>query len=256
MSETLPVAETFYTLQGEGPYAGTPAVFLRLGGCNLCCGGRDNLAVDDQEDMEPGEDAEWVCDTIEVWRDSSQMEVESLLQHWVAEDWMYWLKNGRANLVITGGEPMLHQGKIIWLIREMESRGITPTVEVETNGTIEPNTVMRDVVDQFNVSLKLDNSGMPEEERLVFDAIHQFIELGEEQAMFKFVVAQKDDLLEIGSLCTQYGIPKKQVMLMPAGATKEQLSETYPKVAQWCKQSGYEFSPRLHVSIWNQKTGV
>src|SRR5882672_9762748 len=31
------VREVFYTIQGEGPDAGTPAVFVRLAGCNLRC---------------------------------------------------------------------------------------------------------------------------------------------------------------------------------------------------------------------------
>lgn len=34
----LYVKHIFPTLQGEGPYAGWPAVFIRLGGCNLACG--------------------------------------------------------------------------------------------------------------------------------------------------------------------------------------------------------------------------
>lgn len=35
--QKLAVQEIFYTVQGEGPFAGTPAVFIRLAGCNLAC---------------------------------------------------------------------------------------------------------------------------------------------------------------------------------------------------------------------------
>lgn len=35
--ELLVVRETFHTIQGEGPRVGTPAFFVRLGGCNLAC---------------------------------------------------------------------------------------------------------------------------------------------------------------------------------------------------------------------------
>ncbi len=33
----LQLAEIFYSIQGEGAYTGTPAVFVRLAGCNLAC---------------------------------------------------------------------------------------------------------------------------------------------------------------------------------------------------------------------------
>ena len=33
----LQLAEIFYSVQGEGTWTGTPAVFVRLAGCNLSC---------------------------------------------------------------------------------------------------------------------------------------------------------------------------------------------------------------------------
>jgi len=33
----LQLAEIFYSIQGEGTYSGTPAVFVRFAGCNLAC---------------------------------------------------------------------------------------------------------------------------------------------------------------------------------------------------------------------------
>ena len=37
MSDELPVMEEFFTIQGEGKYSGTPAYFIRLGGCDVGC---------------------------------------------------------------------------------------------------------------------------------------------------------------------------------------------------------------------------
>lgn len=35
---TYAIAETFYTLQGEGYHAGSPAQFIRFAGCNVWSG--------------------------------------------------------------------------------------------------------------------------------------------------------------------------------------------------------------------------
>ena len=37
MTETLRIAELFYSIQGESTRAGLPCLFIRLAGCNLRC---------------------------------------------------------------------------------------------------------------------------------------------------------------------------------------------------------------------------
>ena len=44
--KTLPIVETFYSIQGEGKYAGSPSFFIRVGGCNLSCKGFSNHGCD------------------------------------------------------------------------------------------------------------------------------------------------------------------------------------------------------------------
>ena len=87
----LIVAETFYSIQGEGQTMGKPSVFLRLGGCNLLCKSED-----------------WVCDSIEVWQKGKAVLFSEVLQ----EDYIKRLREG-AHLIITGGEPLIHKNGAI-----------------------------------------------------------------------------------------------------------------------------------------------
>jgi 7-carboxy-7-deazaguanine synthase len=259
MSEVA-IAEQFYSIQGEGPHAGTPAIFLRLAGCNFSCGWNDDL-----DEYEPGDDpqgeAEWVCDTIDVWRAAKRrVEPKELVEGWKAEDWLGRLHSG-AHIVLTGGEPMLpaHQDAFHDFYLELLGNRVRPFVEVETNGSIEPDPKIVGDVNQWNVSLKLSNSGMEMDKRINEDAIEQFIDIhkhSKSDATFKFVVADEDNVHEILELQNLYDIPKEMMMLMPAGQTQEQLRETYGIVAEVCKDFNWQFSPRLQVDAWGQVTGV
>lgn len=102
----IKVSEIFTSFQGEGPYIGTPATFLRLYGCNLNC--------------------EW-CDT-----DISTYEMLSVDD--VAEILMTQMEFNNINLlVITGGEPTLQMEEIKRLIKELPE---DIKIQFETNGSI------------------------------------------------------------------------------------------------------------------------
>jgi 7-carboxy-7-deazaguanine synthase len=228
----LIVAETFYSLQCEGRSVGTPAVFLRLGGCNLLCKGDH-----------------WTCDTIDVWKNGKAKEFEDVLP----ETFIDRLVKG-AHLVITGGEPLLQQEVLCqyidWIFQEYRFH---PFIEVETNGTILPNFYLQSCVSYWNVSPKLSNSNEPAHKRINEVALDFFEKQGE-KTIYKFVVKNEGDVMEVFQ---DFGfLEVDRIMMMPAGSSREELELVRLEVANICIRLGIRYSERLHIVIWNQKTGV
>jgi 7-carboxy-7-deazaguanine synthase len=117
------VKEIFYTLQGEGANAGTPAVFCRFAGCNLWSGR--------EQDREKAECK--FCDTDFVGTDGPGggkfATAEQLARACVnaAGD-----VEGPRFVVLTGGEPMLQVDAA--LVEALHLYGFT--IAIETNGTM------------------------------------------------------------------------------------------------------------------------
>lgn len=101
----LEVHSVFHTIQGEGPFCGRSAVFVRLWGCNLQCP---------------------QCDT-EYTNTNTPYTPEKL------RDAVMHAAGPKTNLVvITGGEPL--RQNIMQFVRELIMSGFQ--VQVETNGTL------------------------------------------------------------------------------------------------------------------------
>jgi len=120
------VKEIFYTLQGEGANAGTPAVFLRFAGCNLWTGreaDRANAVCD-------------FCDTDFVGTEGpggGKFAAAAALADAVEKAWPG--REGRHRFVVcTGGEPLLQLDRAA--VDALHARGFR--VAIETNGTIAP----------------------------------------------------------------------------------------------------------------------
>lgn len=75
-------------------------------------------------------------------------------------------------VVLTGGEPLLHEAALHRLVPTLLDLGFS--VEVETNGTLSPS-LLPDAV-HFNVSPKLSNSHMPVNRRLNIPVLEEFLE--------------------------------------------------------------------------------
>ena len=96
----------FSTIQGEGPFGGTPAIFVRLYGCNLCCP---------------------ACDT--EYSDHRQAySTDDLFQAIYTNS----LRNNAppSLVVFTGGEPM--RQNILPIVQKLL---LLTKVQIETNGT-------------------------------------------------------------------------------------------------------------------------
>jgi len=228
MNNYLTISEKFTSIQGEGQTMGKKAIFLRLAGCNILC-----------------KSEHWVCDTIEVWKKGNKFLFEDVF----TDEEIERLRFGH-HLVITGGEPLLHQDKIIdFLYWFADRHEFIPITEIETNGTILIKYRLKKWVKYWNVSPKLLNSGVGHE-RFIPSALNELNE--QEGSIFKFVVNSESDLQEI----INYNVDRNKIYLMPAGSSREDLEITRPKTIEWCLKYNFNYSERLHIVIWNQKTGV
>ena len=238
MSELLEVSrkpdgtpEIFQSIQGEGASAGTPSVFLRLAQCNLRCS--------------------W-CDTKYTW-DWAHFDQAKGVISMSRDDISDAITGfGVKRLIITGGEPLLQQDRLAPLCRQLKSRGYA--FEIETNGTVAPSAEMATLIDQWNVSPKLANSGNAANEREVSPALKAFA--GNKRAFFKFVITEEADLAEVETLASKYRIGKEQIILMPQAATKAALNMRSAWLTKLCEEKGYRFSSRLHIMLWGNKRGV
>lgn len=103
---SLSVVGIFPTIQGEGPWAGFPATFIRVAGCNLACS--------------------W-CDT-EFTLGAADLTLEEILDEADRVGEPYAIRR----VVITGGEPF--RQNIVPLIELLIHSGYA--VQIETAGTL------------------------------------------------------------------------------------------------------------------------
>jgi hypothetical protein len=112
-----------------------------------------------------------------------------------------------------------------------------PYVEIETNATIKPTSFLLGVINQWNLSPKLSTSGTKLYDRydeLVLDWFDKNI--NPVNIQWKFVVAKiEDDWNEIQSqFIDKFQIKNRNIVLMPAASTIDDLDKMSIKVADLC----------------------
>ena len=252
------------TIQGEGKLSGIPSLFIRLSGCNLRCVWGES----------EGNKTVSMCDT----PNSTFYTHEAQL--WSEEDILSTVKHNIGNIkhiVITGGEPMLQAERLIPLCRKLKE-DFKLHITLETNGTIFYNE-LAEQIDLFSISPKLSNTNPTpaklnkfglthtgaftkhEKTRTNIKVLQQFIDhcnTNIKMIQFKFVVFKKSDETEIKSdiLAKLNGWKSDDILVMPLGADKEELNTFTPVALKIAISNGWRYSPRMHVELFKENTGV
>jgi organic radical activating enzyme len=135
-TNSLFVTSMFFTLQGEGPFAGMPALFIRLTKCNLACSFCDTF-FDDGDWMTFDEIRAKAYHTIcDYWNQRGQVVPE-----WVMPKGSASLSFPNVVLVVTGGEPLLQKNLMDFLnYSQHHLHGpMFGYMQIESNGTVNQN---------------------------------------------------------------------------------------------------------------------
>ena len=249
------LTEQFFSIQGEGKYAGVPSYFLRTGGCNLSCPGFGaKYEVDGETHLG--------CDTYFAVDSSfakSWIKVED------AKVLIATLKKEFAeigyppHMVITGGEPLMYHSDVVFyeIIEWLVSEGVEITFE--TNGTIEIDFEKYPAYKSciFALSLKLKNSGEPEEKRINPQALVN-VQAYAKEAFLKFTIDAAlvettaiDEITQIRKI-----LPKLEVYCMPVGESRDTIWRNDRAVFEFCMKHNFRYSDRLHIRVFDTTQGV
>ena len=189
-SRTLPVAERFVSVNGEGRAAGKLAAFIRFTGCNLACS---------------------YCDT--MWANAPVAADRA--ERVPVADLVAWTRETRVECItLTGGEPAL-QPELPCLVRALLAepgplgRGLR--VEIETNGAADLRELaqLREACASlpgsltFTVDWKLPASGM--EDRM----LRENFALLDARDTVKFVCGGEGDLARMLEVSRELGLPNR-----------------------------------------------
>ncbi|MDG2004679.1 MAG: 7-carboxy-7-deazaguanine synthase QueE [Novosphingobium sp.] len=231
--------EIFASLQGEGPSAGRPSIFIRLSRCNLACVWCDTAYTwRFAGDNRPHRDAE----TFDRASNQVTLEEEDAAARIAAL--------GGNRLVITGGEPLLQAPALARMLAHLPDMH----VEIETNGTVAPPPALDRLVHQYNVSPKLSHSGNLASLALPADALSAWA--GNPLAWFKFVISEPDDLDEVLKIQSEHGLPQSRIFLMAEGRESEILRSRMQWLPDQCAKLGFNFTDRLHIHLYGDTRGT
>ena len=217
----MQLSELFYSLQGEGPAVGRPAIFVRFSSCNLNCVGCDSPIRNKIEETEP----------------------ISIINRIIN----YRKTYPNARVVITGGEPFLQPAAINDILDGIQSQG---PVDIETNGTIQDYP---DIVSRLNIVVVCPKKNIFKTAKESSEFLKSWAAIsdnGRRNVFFKFVVGNLPwawSESEVRDVIRLSGVDPSRIWLMPAGENPTKLEISAKNCWKIAMRLGCNYSDRLHI---------
>lgn len=239
-------AEVFYTVEGEGEYIGKPSVFMRFFGCNLTCAGFASA------------DSPNGCDSYISWSKKNKLSFRETFELLEKENYISHLREG-AIFKYTGGEPLVRQDQLLKFTRAfIERYDFTPRIDFETNATILPREEwVEEFGATFTTSPKLTSNGDAESKTYKPDVLRWHVA---NNSGFKFVINVSEDIDEIWRKYVKdiegINCSLNRIWFMPCCGSREEHIKRAEVVAEYAKAMHVNFSPRLHLLVYDMALRV
>lgn len=218
----MKITTVFYSLQGEGPAVGRPAIFVRLAGCNKNC-------LDCDEQKKYGNKFE----------ETTTETIISRIQN-------YLKTHPNSRIIFTGGEPLLQPTAISEIMDGLPGQ----LFDIETNGTINNQ---EELFKRFNImviSPKKDCFTSSKDRNEFIENWMNISNNGRKNIYFKFVVGNLPWAFleaEIKDVFENTSLSPSRTWLMPAGDNNQKLSISGKNTWKIACRLGTNFSDRLQI---------
>lgn len=218
----MKITTVFYSLQGEGPAVGRPAIFVRLAGCNKNC-------LDCDEQKKYGNKFE----------ETTTETIISRIQN-------YLKTHPNSRIIFTGGEPLLQPTAISEIMDGLPGQ----LFDIETNGTINNQ---EELFKRFNImviSPKKDCFTSSKDRNEFIENWMNISNNGRKNIYFKFVVGNLPWTFleaEIKDVFENTSLSPSRTWLMPAGDNAQKLSISGKNTWKVACRLGTNFSDRLQI---------
>lgn len=276
LNESRPIIEVFNSIEGESLTAGEPTIFVRLSGCNLRCMFKNSIC-DTAYSSFKSEKGKYTYQDIAKMMDKYPLTPSVsitggepfMYPEFVAEiidlcDGMY----DKYIIVETNGTIPVDKG----ILSRIDLLNISPKLSSSDPTQEKCNELGLKMTDAMKTHClkRFNQEALWKMISYAKDFRLKYV-IGDEKD-FEEVLRQIDSLIEY-DCCKRKGnkrtplygdneeilwkdmsfIKPWNIVLMPAGATNEQLNQNRKMVAEYCAEHGFNYSDRLQIVIWGSE---